>query len=186
MSQPAMPERRRDLMRRRLFELEREAFELYAELSKLHVNDRLPGTYLVVESGGFGAVIPASAVCEIVRLVECTPLPSVPSFVRGTFIYRGTVVLAVDLSRYLGAPQELQMDAHMIVLAASRPTALCVDRVRTLVESPVIAEGSADGEGEAGAGGVGKLTVGLCTVDGKVLPIVGLAPLLASLEGLSP
>ena len=139
-------------MRRRLFELEREAASLYSELSTLR-GDRLPGMYLLAEAGRHSVHIPASGVCELVRLVEYAPLPKSPDHVMGTFLYRGTVVVVIDLARYLSGPEpaaelrpgnssphEPRLDAHVIVLASSRSIALVVDQVRSLIDSPQVAE----------------------------------------------
>src|SRR5262249_21751592 len=136
----SMVERRRDLVRRRLFELEREAAKLYGELATLRGSERLPGTYLLVDVGQQSMLLPASAVCEIVRVVDYTPLPNAPPHILGTFLYRGTVVVVIDLARYLGTAHEIPLDAHVIVLASSRPVALLADQVRTLVDSPTVAE----------------------------------------------
>ena len=173
-----MSERRQDLMRRRLFELEQEAARLYVELGKLGANERLPGTYMVVEAGRFEAVVPASAVCEIVRLVEYLPAPGAPAHVLGSFIYRGTPVVAIDLARYFGAEHEPALDAHVAVLASSRPMALVTDRVRALIDTPVFAGTSAEADDWKRS----KQVVGLCSYEGRTLPIIGLGPLLASLE----
>src|SRR5262245_1768483 len=112
-----MEERRRDLMRRRLFDLEKEASRLYAELATLK-SDHLPGTYVIADAGPHSVLLPATAVCELVRLVDCNPLPHAPEHVLGTFLYRGTVVVVIDLARYLGSPHEPRLDAHVIVLSS--------------------------------------------------------------------
>ena len=166
-------------MRRRLFELEQEASKLYAELGTLQANEPLPGTYLVVAAGPFEVVVPATAVCEVVRLVEYTPLPATPPHVLGTFLYRGTAVVAIDLARYLGAvAHEPKLDAHVAVLASSRPMALVIDRVHTLLETPTAA--AADSAPEQWQ--KSKLVVGLCAFEGRTLPIISLNSLIASLE----
>jgi purine-binding chemotaxis protein CheW len=165
-------DKRRDL-RRRLKEVESQLVALRAELAKLGPGEPIPGLFLLVESKGLVVALPASQVVEIVRLVETTPLPEAPPHVLGTFSYRGDPVVAVDLSRLLNRSQkDPEVDAHMIVLATSRPMALVVDRVHSLVESPVVAQG------DPGELLPSRLVEALCRAEDRLVPVLRFEPLL--------
>lgn len=162
-------------LRRRLGQLEAELANVYAQLSQLGPGETLPGLYLLIETYGFRAALPASQVLEIVRLVETTPLPCAPAHVLGTFLYRGEPVVALDLDRFVGAPAgEPELDAHMIVLAASRTVALVVERVKALIEAPTLAEAPKD----APAWLSSPLVSALCHAEQELVPVLRIDPLL--------
>jgi purine-binding chemotaxis protein CheW len=166
---------RREHLHRRLRELEGELTRVQGELVGLGPGEQLPGVYLVLEAGGLTAALPAARVAEIVRLVECTPLPEAPVHVLGTFSYRGDPVVALDLGAYLRGAQQPSLEAHMLVLSGSRPVALVVDRVRTLVETLVVAEADAlQPNGWLRSG----LVAGLCRVGDELVPLLDIEPLL--------
>jgi purine-binding chemotaxis protein CheW len=172
----AAQETRRHELRQRLAQLEGELARIYGELSRLGPGTPLPGLYLLIEAGGLRAALPSSQVLEIVRLVETTPMPKAPPHVLGTFLYRGEPVLALDLSRYLGGEAHApDIDAHMVVLASSRAAALVVDRVRSLVEAPRMAQTPLEGSGWLGS----PLVAAFCQAEGELLPVLTLEPLLS-------
>jgi purine-binding chemotaxis protein CheW len=171
------PDRKRAELRKRLMELESELEQAQREFVALGPGEALPGLFLVVEISGHAAAIPASCVVEIVRLVECSPLPQAPAHVLGTFLYRGEPVLAVDPARYLGSLEEPRLDAHLVVLNAGRPVALVVDRVRMLVEAPTVAApGERDGRPEGWFSS--PLVAGLCRIGSELVPLLRPEPLL--------
>ena len=166
--------RRRELQGQ-LDQLQGELSRVLGELSRLGAGTPLPGLYLLFEAGGLRAALPTSQVLEIVRLVQTTPMPQAPTHVLGTFIYRGDVVVAVDLARYLGqAKGDPDVDSHMVVLAASRPVAVVVSRVRSLVEAPVMAEAPEQDRGWHGS----PLVAAFCRVEDELLPVLTLEPLV--------
>jgi purine-binding chemotaxis protein CheW len=167
---------KRYALRHRLEELEAELLRVQGELTRLGPGESLPGLYLVVEMAGFSAALPTALVAEIVRLVECAPIPQAPAHVLGTFIYRGEPVVAVDLSRYLGKKEEPLVDSHMVVIRGVRPLALVCERVRTLVEAPVVAEVPKDQTNRAWLNS--PLVAGLCRSGDELLPLLRLDPLL--------
>lgn len=171
-------EEKRRQLRQRLAKLETELTGLHTELAQLGTGSPLPGLYLLVESAGFTAALPSSLVLEIVRLVETTPLPKAPPHVLGSFVYRGDPVVAVDLARCLGqAERPLDVDAHMVVLATSRPVALVVDRVKALVEAPAVAEAPKDAPTWLST----PLVAALCRAEDELIPVLRTELLL---EGL--
>jgi purine-binding chemotaxis protein CheW len=90
--------------------------------------------YAVVETAGFRALIPVERVKEIVHLVAFDPLPDPPRHVRGTFLCRGQLVIAVDLASWLRIDREPSLDAHILVFAGARPFGLIVDGVSLWVD----------------------------------------------------
>ncbi len=136
----------------------------------------LPGLHLVVDAEGLRALLPTGRVTEIVRLVATAKLPDAPPHVLGTFVYRGTPVLAVDLAAAIGARREPPLEAHIVVLAGSPPLGLVVDRVDRLVDGPRLFEGDA-AQGVPDAWRGSGLVAGLCVLDGQVVPLIDTAPL---------
>jgi chemotaxis signal transduction protein len=125
---------RREL-ERRAEALERELFAVRDQLRRLG-SDVLPGTFLEAELPGLGFLVPVAAVREVAWLVALEPVAGAPPWVAGTFSYRGELCVAVDLARRLGGEREPPLDAKLLVLAATRPVAVIVDRVIGLAENP--------------------------------------------------
>jgi chemotaxis signal transduction protein len=93
-------------------------------------------------------------------------------------VYRGDPVVALDLARCLGLPDRpLDVDAHMVVLATSRPVALVVDRVKALVEAPAVAEAPKDAPTWLST----PLVAALCRAEDELIPVLRTELLL---EGL--
>lgn len=179
MVDPQRDEKRRAL-RTRLEKLESELTGLHTELAQLGSGSALPGLYLVIESAGFTAALPSSLVLEIVRLVETAPLPQAPAHVLGSFIYRGDPVVAVDLAQCLGGPRrDLDVDAHMVVLATARPVALVVDRVKALIEAPLVAEAPKDAPSWLSS----PMVMALCRSEDELIPVLKTDLLLEGLPG---
>lgn len=83
--------------------------------------------------------IPVERVREIVRMRSITPVPRVPSEVRGVIALRGEVVQVVDLRMCLGLPSpEAGRRTRIIVLHGEddRVTGVLVDAVREVVRVP--------------------------------------------------
>jgi len=142
--------------------------------------EAMPGLHLVLEVGGRRALLPAHRVAEVVQLVALTPLPGAPAQVAGSFLYRGTPVVVIDLAAVLGRPREPALDARIVVLASSPPVGLLVDAVERLVDGPKLFDGEAPGEDAAGRPEQAFLA-GLCVEGGQVMPLLDPAPLVAAL-----
>jgi purine-binding chemotaxis protein CheW len=64
----------------------------------------LGGEYLTFTLGAELYALPISAVREVTEYIALTPVPGVPSSIRGVVNLRGTVVPVVDLSAKFGFP----------------------------------------------------------------------------------
>lgn len=166
------PSSRRRALRDRLAQLEGELSQARDELVTIDPGEDLPGLYLLVEAAGVRALVPATLVQEIVRLVAFTPLASSHPAVLGSFLCRGEPVVALDLATFFGARRDEARDAHIIVIRGSRSCGIVVDAVRELVESPTILEKRDEGV----ASGV-EVTAGFCRMRDDVLPLVSVEAL---------
>jgi purine-binding chemotaxis protein CheW len=173
---------RRASAEKRLASLEEEIVRLRRELATLGVEQRLPGLYLTVEVAGTTALLPVEAVLEVVRLVAIEPLPTALPHVVGTMLYRGKSAVVVDVSAMLGVRREPDLDAHLVICGGARTVALLVDRVRDLVESPLLVEGSASGTASTPWDGTG-LMAGLCRTPEGLRPLLRASAFLAVPEG---
>lgn len=165
-------------LRRRLRRLEGEVAEARAELLAHGTPQALPGLYLVLSVAGQFAALPASAVDEVVPQVALTPLPGTPAHVLGSFVYRGTPHLAVDLATLIGRPRPVPLDAQMLVLASARPLAVVVDQVQRLLDSP-----EAQREGDDPSFAVwraARLVEGICRAGDQLVPLLDVERLLGS------
>lgn len=161
-------------LRRRLEALDEERARIVRELSAASTESPLPGWYLTVEANGFRALLPGDAVERILPLVECLPAPGLPTHVLGTMVHRGRTAHVVDLGRHLGRTTEPALESHLVLLTCARPIALAVDRVRGLIESPLLL-----GEGPEESNAANRLTLALCRVGEDVLPLLSLEALVA-------
>ena len=192
-STPETPEARelaRREARRKLAAAEAELARARSELSRLGTAQALPGLFLEVEVAGHVALVPADAVREVVRLVAFEPLPGAPPHVLGAFLYRGAPALAVDVARRLGVVREPDVDAHLVVCGAEaaggRALALVVDRVRGIVQEPVLVDGAAE-EGSGAAASdwdATGMSAGLCRAGDGLVPLLRVSAALAG-EGAS-
>lgn len=181
-SMTAEAQARRTSVQKRLASLEEEVVRLRRELATLGETQRLPGLYLTVEVAGASALLPVEAVLEVVRLVAIDPLPAARPHVRGTMLYRGSPAVVVDLAALLGVPREPDLDAHLVICGGSRLVAVLVDRVRDLVESPLLVEGSPEGDAPSAWDRSGLMT-GLCRTPDGIRPLLRATALLAAAEG---
>ncbi|MFP2964255.1 chemotaxis protein CheW [Myxococcus sp. 1LA] len=172
---------RRLSVEERLGQLEAEQARLRQELASLAGELRLPGMYLTVDAAGTSALLDAETVQEVVRLVELEPLPGAPAHVAGTFVYRGSPAVVVDLAALLGVKREASLDAHLIVCGGARTIAVLVDRVRDLVESPVLVDGTPDGTSPLPWDASG-LMAGLCRTPEGVRPLLRMSAVLVGPE----
>jgi purine-binding chemotaxis protein CheW len=172
---------RRASVQKRLSALEEELLRLRRELTTLGVEQRLPGLYLTVEVAGAAALLPADAVLEVVRLVAIDPLPVAAPHVVGTMLYRGIPAVVVDLALMLGSRRTPELDAHLVICGGTRTVGLLVDRVRDLVEAPLLVEGVAGGEVASPWDATG-LMVGLCRTPDGVRPLLRTSVILAEPE----
>ena len=62
------------------------------------------GKYLTFILGGGAFGIPILKVREIIRLLDITPIPRMPEYVRGVINLRGKIVPVIDLRMKFGLP----------------------------------------------------------------------------------
>lgn len=170
----------REELVRRLERLEAELAQAGAALVALGP-ERLPGLHLAVEVAGHRALLPASRVCEVLRLVATRPVPGAPPEVLGTFALRGGPVTVLDLARCLGTTREPELDAVIVVLAGARPVGLLVDRVLAVEERAELLQGAPE-TGGAGPWSGARLSAGLCRWRDELLPLLDVAPLVRRVE----
>ncbi|MCY1015204.1 chemotaxis protein CheW [Pyxidicoccus sp. MSG2] len=173
---------RRLSVQERLSELEAEQARLRRELVSLAGELRLPGMYLTIDAASTSALLAADSVQEVVRLVEMEPLPGAPPHIAGTFVYRGSPAVVVDLAALMGVRRVPDLDAHLVICKGARTVAVLVDRVRDLVESPVLVDGTLDGT-EALPWDATGLMAGLCRTPEGVRPLLRTSAVLVGSEG---
>lgn len=90
---------------------------------------------LVLEMGGAEYGFPADNVQEIVRLVEITPVPGSPKFIKGVIDYRGEIAVVVDLPARLNLGEAGNTLATQIVIvtAGKHLVGLVVDQVMDVI-----------------------------------------------------
>src|SRR5271156_4583488 len=74
------------------------------------------GKYLTFVLGGAGYGIPILKVREIIRLLEITPIPRMPDYVRGVINLRGKIVPVIDLRMKFGIPSSDTTNRSCIVV----------------------------------------------------------------------
>ena len=77
----------------------------------------LAGRYLVFSLAHESYAIEVARTREIIRLTEITPIPQLPSFVRGVINLRGKIVPIVDLRAKFGMPGEEATERTSIVVS---------------------------------------------------------------------
>ncbi len=86
----------------------------------LFLNDparvKAAGKYLTFVLGGAGYGIPILKVREIIRLLEITPIPRMPDYVRGVINLRGRIVPVIDLRMKLGLPNPVTTNRTCIIV----------------------------------------------------------------------
>ncbi len=85
---------------------------------------------LVLELNGAEYGFAANKIKEIVRLVEITPVPETPAFLKGIIDYRGDIAVIIDLAERLGMPPAeytlstqvviINVDGHLVGLAVDK------------------------------------------------------------------
>lgn len=91
---------------------------------------------LVLELVGAEYGFPADAVREIVRLVEITPVPESPPFLKGVIDYRGQIAVVIDLPKRLklGDADYDNLATQIIVVEhEGNLVGLVVDRVLNII-----------------------------------------------------
>jgi purine-binding chemotaxis protein CheW len=91
------------------------------------------GKYLTFILGGGAFGIPILKVREIIRLVEITPIPRMPDYVKGVINLRGKIVPVIDLRMKFGLPNNETTNrtciivTHVILASTTKLMGLIVD-----------------------------------------------------------
>lgn len=90
---------------------------------------------LVLELSSAKYGFPADAVKEIVRLVEITPVPESPAWLKGVIDYRGDIAVVIDLAARLDLGEAASGLTTQIVIvdAAGHLVGLVVDQVLDII-----------------------------------------------------
>jgi purine-binding chemotaxis protein CheW len=111
--------------------------------------------------------------------VAIVPIPGIQPPILGTFVCRGTRVVAVDLAGLHGVRRQPALDAQIAILSGVPVVGLLCDGVRALHYHPVLrTAGRREVPGWAGSG----LVAGLCTAGGEVLALLDPAPIVAAVR----
>jgi purine-binding chemotaxis protein CheW len=74
------------------------------------------GKYLTFILGGNAYGIPILKVREIIRLLDITPIPRMPDYVRGVINLRGKIVPVIDLRMKFGLPNTATTNRSCIIV----------------------------------------------------------------------
>jgi purine-binding chemotaxis protein CheW len=74
------------------------------------------GKYLTFILGGGAYGVPILKVREIIRLLEITPIPRMPEYVRGVINLRGKIVPVIDLRMKFGIPETATTNRTCIIV----------------------------------------------------------------------
>jgi purine-binding chemotaxis protein CheW len=74
------------------------------------------GKYLTFIMGGNAYGIPILKVREIIRLIDITPIPRMPEYVRGVINLRGKIVPVIDLRMKFGLPNTATTNRSCIIV----------------------------------------------------------------------
>jgi purine-binding chemotaxis protein CheW len=115
--------------------------------------------------------VPVQQVQEVIRHLEMTSVPLVPSVIRGLINLRGQIVVAFDLRRRLGFPDrpENQKPMNVVVRADGETMSLLVDEIGDVIE---VEEDSAEPPPETLRAGMRELLHGVYKLDGRLLLVL--------------
>lgn len=136
--------------------------------------------------------LPLDPVDRVVRAVEITVLPEVPTIVRGIINYKGTVLPVIDIrSRFHLPGREIRLnDQFIIVRTAKRSIALLVDTVTGNIEKPTadVVPPSSFMKGVEFLDGVIKLEDGIMLIPDldKILTLKESKALTKAIKGTKP
>ena len=98
------------------------------------------GKYLTFVLGGNAYGIPILKVREIIRLLDITPIPRMPDYVRGVINLRGKIVPVIDLRMKFGIPttgttnRSCIVVTYVIMAGATKLMGLIVDALEEVYQ----------------------------------------------------
>jgi purine-binding chemotaxis protein CheW len=141
------------------------------------------GKYLTFELAQEEYGVPVLKVREIVRMVDITPVPHMPPYVRGVINLRGKVIPVMDLRLKLGFPRQDYTERTCIVIVEVALTTgrvlmgMVVDRVADVLN---ITSGEIDATPEFGERVQTGYMCGVAKVKGRVTILIDLDQVLGS------
>jgi purine-binding chemotaxis protein CheW len=143
----------------------------------------LAGKYLSCNLGRESYAIPVIQVREIIRMLDITPIPQMPQFVKGVINLRGKIIPVVDLRERFGLGSLAATDLTCIVVVQVKLSSgslgflgLTVDGVEEVVN---IAENEIEETPEFGTQVDTEFLLALAKVKGKVTALVDINKILA-------
>ncbi|GIX47030.1 MAG: chemotaxis protein CheW [Candidatus Tectimicrobiota bacterium] len=120
---------------------------------------------------------------EIIGMLDITPVPRTPPFVRGVINLRGKVIPIIDLRRKFGmAAAQGEETCIVVVKAHGVETGLVVDRVSEVLD---IAEEDVEAPPDFGAGVDTSFLLGIAKSDKRVQLLLDIDKVLATHEALT-
>ena len=142
------------------------------------------GKYLACNLATESYAIPVIQVREIIRLVNITPIPQMPQYIKGVINLRGKIIPVVDLKERFGLGAVVPSDTTCIVVVqvklpsgASGHLGLTVDGVDEVVN---IAENEVEETPEFGSAVDTRFLLGLAKIKGKVTALVAIDRILSN------
>lgn len=128
--------------------------------------DALGGKYLTFGLAGEDYGTQILKVREIIGLLDITPVPQMPDFIKGVINLRGRVIPVVDLRLKFGMPEaEYNEETCIIVVDVGQMTGIIVDTVQEVLD---IADDQIDPPPPLGAGVDTSYVLGMGKVKEKV------------------
>lgn len=145
------------------------------DASDEHAADRPVMQFLRFSVGADAYAVRIELVREILEVAQMTPLPLMPSFVRGVMNLRGAVVPVVDLAARLGlSPTEIGRRSCVIMVDMNLPDGLGHQSLGVLVDAVHevfdIEEGGIEAVPRMGTRIDPTLIAGMVRVRGHVIP----------------
>jgi purine-binding chemotaxis protein CheW len=153
-----------------------------ATIAPVASKNSLAGKYLtvVLESEAYGIAV--LKVREIIRLQKITPVPQMPSFVKGVINLRGRVIPIVDLRVKFGLKAEFTERTCIVVVQVKLPTeqtvqmGLIVDSVEEVV---TLAANEIEPTPDFGASISTEYLLGMAKVKGQVKTLLDIDRVVA-------
>jgi len=104
---------------------------------------------------------------EIIQILPITPVPEVPSHIRGVINLRGKIIPVIDLRARFGLPEQSASDETCIVVVCTAGTTrgVIVDRVSEVTK---LEASSIEPPPALGAGNVRASLLGIGKIEGRI------------------
>lgn len=147
--------------------------------------ERQDGKHLVFLLGGNSYGIPILEVSEINEVMEITPIPKAPAYIKGIINLRGKVIPVMDLRLKLGMPQK-DYDAETCIIIVnlsiednSKQVGVVVDTVSEVFDIPL---SEIDNPPDYGSQEENELLSGIGKIKGKIVMLLDVKKVVHSKE----